>query len=300
MKIRPFKENDIEEVLELCNRHMEFDTLSEGLLREKLFSDPDYEKDLILTAWENDRLTGFLAGVIRDSKPEKTGYIKLMVVHGQFRRRKTGFKLYKQLEGIYKNQNVKKVRVYDVPFNYFMPGIDPRYTAGLAFFETLNFHRFADTANMIVDLTNQDFGTYAEEKQLAAEGIEINRANYNNREDLFRFIDKNFPSWHYEVSNAFNSSPVSLHIARYHGEIKAFSAHNGNNMGTGWFGPMGAHAELRGKGTGSILLKRCMQDIKDWGLHRSVIPWVGPIRFYSRCVNAVVERVFWRYEKQLL
>jgi len=66
----------------------------------------------------------------------------------------------------------------------------------------------------------------------------------------------------------------------------------------GW-NAAGTHPDLRGKGIGGILLKRCLQDMKDWELETSIIPWVGPIRFYSYYANAVVNRVFWRYEKKL-
>lgn len=299
MEIHSFEEQELSDVLELCNRHMEYDELSETLLREKVFDDPSYDKELIFTAWQDEKLVGFISGVTREIRAEKIGYVKLMVVHSDYRRQGIGSALYEKLEEIYRKRAMHKVRVYDVPFNYFMPGIDPRYTPAIAFFETLGFRRFADTSNMIVDLTAQDFSTASEEEKLKTEHIEIGRAEYSDREEVMQFVDDNFPLWRHEVSNAYNSLPVSLHIARHDGIIKAFSAHNGNNFGTGWFGPMGTHPDLRGKGIGGILLKRCLQDMKDWGLTESTIPWVGPIRFYSYYVNAVVNRVFWRYEKEL-
>jgi GNAT superfamily N-acetyltransferase len=36
----------------------------------------------------------------------------------------------------------------------------------------------------------------------------------------------------------------------------------------GWFGPMGTHPDLRGLGIGSILLKRCLKDMKRNGLSK--------------------------------
>jgi len=278
---------------------MEYDQLSETLLREKVFDDPEYDPELIFTSFEGDKIIGFLSGVTREIRGEKIGYVKLMVVHRAFRRQGVGRALYEKLEKELIKRGMQKVRVYDVPFNYFMPGIDPRYTPALAFFETLGFKRFADTSNMVVDLTNQEFDTAEQEAALTAQGIEISRADYSDQEEVMAFVDEHFPLWRYEVSNAYNSLPVSLHISRHEGKIKAFSAHNGNNFGTGWFGPMGTHSDLRGKGIGGILLRRCLQDMKEWGLTESIIPWVGPIRFYAYYANARVERVFWRYEKSL-
>ncbi len=297
--IRKFNESDIPAMLSLSNRHMEFDQLTEVLLREKILEDPTYDPDLVFLYEVDDEPVGYIAGVTREIRGEKIGYVKLMVVAQPYRRQGYGRELYQALEEALKKRGMQKIRVYDVPFNYFMPGIDPRYTPALAFFETMGFKRFADTSNMTVDLQGQSFDTQEEENKLLNEGIEIRRATYEDREALLKFIDEEFPLWRHEVLNAYHSLPIAIHIAILDGTIKAFSAHNGNNFGTGWFGPMGTHPDLRGKGIGGILLKRCLQDMKDWGLEKSIIPWVGPIRFYSYYVNAVVERVFWRYEKML-
>ena len=296
---RNFNESYLEKILDLCNRNMEYDTLNETLLREKTIDDADFDPALILTLWQDNSLLAFLSGVVREINGEHTGYIKLMAVEKAKRRNGLGKQLFQEIEERFKKRDVAKIRVYDAPFNYFMPGIDPRYTEALSFFETMGFVRFADTSNLVVDLSNQDFSTEAEEKALEKENILISRADYSDLQDVMLFVDTHFPLWRTEISNTYNSLPVSLHIARLNGEIKAFSGHNGNNFGTGWFGPMGTHPDLRGKGIGGILLKRCLQDMKNWELETSIIPWVGPIRFYSYYANARVERVFWRYEKQI-
>ncbi len=302
MEIREFEKRDLEEVLALCNHHMEYDSLSKELFKEKIFDDPAHTSgySLNLVSEKRNEILGFLSGVIRELQEGTIGYIKLMVVHSSYRRKGIGRELYKRVEEFFLKQGVREVRVYDVPFNYFMPGIDPRYTPAISFFETMGFKRFSDTANMIVELENQNLNTESHEKKLANEGIVISRAESKERDEVLQFIEDNFPNWVFEVSNAFRFSPITLHIARYRGKIKAFAAHNCNNFNTGWFGPMGTHVTLRGKGVGSILLKRCLGDMKKEGLKHATIPWVGPIRFYSYYVNAVVERVFWRYRKSLL
>ncbi|MCD6373951.1 MAG: GNAT family N-acetyltransferase [Caldisericaceae bacterium] len=298
-QLRRFKESDIIPLLNFCNRNMAFDQFTEPLLREKILEDPDYSPENVLIYQEDDQILGFIDGVTREINNEKIGYVKLMVVEKKYRRQGIGTQLYQELENRFKKLGMQKVRVYDVPFNYFMPGIDPRYTPALAFFEVQGFKRFADTSNMVVDLTNQSFETKEQEKELLGQGITIKRADYQDRDELLSFIEEYFPLWRYEVMNAYNSIPIAIHIALVGDKIKAFSAHNGNNFGTGWFGPMGTHPDLRGKGIGSILLKRCLRDMQNWGLEKSIIPWVGPIRFYSYYVNAVVDRVFWRYEKKV-
>jgi mycothiol synthase len=58
---------------------------------------------------------------------------------------------------------------------------------------------------------------------------------------------------------------------------------------------MGTTPPCRGLGIGRILLWRCLNDLRDAGHETAVIPWVGPIGFYSRHCDCVLERVFWRY-----
>ena len=96
---------------------------------------------------------------------------------------------------------------------------------------------------------------------------------------------------------AFDNTPISLHLAFLDGELGAFSAYDLNNKTMAAFGPMGTKPVFRGKGVGAILLKRCLDDQKKQGHAQSVIPWVGPIPFYARTVNARIDRIFWRYQK---
>jgi mycothiol synthase len=299
MEIRPYENKDFKSLVTLLKKHHERDHLTAELVNEKVYEDPQYDPDLIFVGEENKKLIGFMQGVRREIRGEKLGYIKLMVVDKSYRRKGIARDLFLKLEKIFKENGVQKVRIYDVPFNYLMPGIDPRYTPALCFAQRMGFSRFADTSNLIVDVQNQDWSTAGQEEKLKPFNIEVRRVGDEDKSNLLKFIDAEFPLWHAEVENSFKSNPVAVHIALLNGEIKAFSGHNGNNYGTGWFGPMGTHPDLRGKGIGGILLKRCLQDIKDWGLKSAIIPWVGPIDFYSHYANAVLDRVFWRYEKVL-
>lgn len=299
MVIRSFNKKDFDQIRNLLNRSCTYDQFSADILNEKIFDDPDYSADETLVAEDNDRVIGFMCGVRRVIRDEKIGYIKLMAVDPEFRRQGIAREMYQKLENLFIQNQVEKVRIYDVPFNYHMPGIDPRYTPALCFAWRLGFHRFNDTSNLLVSLQDQNWSTANQEQKLLKDNIEIRRATEADMPALMQFIVDNFLLWQSEVEKSYRSDPIAVHIALLNGQVKAFSGHNGNNIGTGWFGPMGTHPDLRGKGIGGILLKRCLQDMKDWGLEYSVIPWVGPIDFYSHYANAVVDRVFWRFEKIL-
>ncbi len=312
MEIRCYTDGDLEPVVNLLNDSCPFDHMSAGLLKEKIYADPNYAPETILVSTENNQLIGFMQGVMREIRGEIIGYIKLMAVDARRRREGIAREMYRKLESHFREKEADKVRFYDVPFNYFMPGIDPRYTAALCFAMRMGFERFADTSNLLVQLQTQDWSTRKEEERLNRPAgrtrllagmkdkrIEIKRAGEEDKEALLDFIDAEFPLWRAEVTASFRSEPVAVHIALLDGKVKAFSGHNGNNIGTGWFGPMGTHPDLRGKGIGGILLRRCLADMKNWGLEYGIIPWVGPIDFYAHYANAYVDRVFWRYEKRL-
>ncbi len=298
MKIRLYNENDFEQILTLFNENSDYDKMTVALMREKI-DDPQFDPESFFVTETDGRIVGFMFGVQREIRGEKYGYIKLMVVHKDYRRQGIARGMFEKLEAYYIKCGVEIFRIYDTTANYWMPGIDPRYTAALCFAWRFGFERFVDTCNLNVDLQNQDWSMAAKEAKLLKEGIIIKRADDTDKASLMRFIEKEFALWHDEVSMSFKSNPIAMHVAIVDGEVQAFSGHNGNNMGTGWFGPMGTDPALRGKGIGEILLKRCLQDMKDWGLANSIIPWVGPIGFYSHFSNAVISRVFWRFEKRL-
>ncbi len=311
MVIKTFSEEYLEPAAKLCGISMEFDVMPDFLLQEKTFSDPDYNSKLTLLAFnsENELPAGFIQGIIRNfpaepSKPwkrkkKKIGFIKLLCVHPDQRRKGIASKLYGKIEKKFIKAGVKLVRVYESAPNYFMPGIDPMYTEAICFFERNGFKKFGDTSNLSSYLAEQNFSTEEEESRLQKKNIICKRAEVSEKRAVLAWLEKKFPEWVPEASEAFKNKPVTLFIARHKGSVQAFSAHEVNNKGIGWFGPMGTDKSLHGLGIGGILLRKCLLDMKEMGYVKAIIPWVGPIPFYMHYANAKVERVFWRYEKIL-
>ncbi|MFW5767025.1 MAG: GNAT family N-acetyltransferase [Bacteroidota bacterium] len=289
--------SDLGETAKFLQHSLIYDTLPTSLLEEKLTGDPYADPDLCFTAYENWMITGFIFCVRRTIRNREYGYIKLMAVEKQARRKNMGTKLYQEAEKELVRKGAKIIRWGDSPFNYFMPGIDPRYTAAFCFAEKMGFKKFDEAINMFVDLKSRNWETAGEEEKLAKLDIEVRRATYDDMEGIDQLLSTEWDLWKHEVSVAMKDNPPSVHIALKKGSILAFSAHNGNNRGTGWFGPMGTHPNMRGSGIGTVLLKRCLEDMKKQGHHYATIPWVEPVAFYSHFAGAVIDRVFWRMEK---
>lgn len=300
IKIKTFEESDLPSAAKLCRQSMVYDIMPDFLLQEKTFEDANFDPELTLTAFNNSgSAIGFIQGVTRQRDNERVGYIKLFCVDSNERRKGIGRQLYMLVEDKLKKSDIRKIRIYESWPNYFMPGVDPFYTEAVCFFERMGYRKIGDTSNLEADLAGQTFDTQKEEASLTSEGFVIRRANEDDKNPMLQWLRLNFPAWEIEVTRAFRNSPISVHLAEKGNNIIAFSAYEGNNTGTGWFGPMGTTEAARGKGIGGILYRKCLKDMKDIGFTRAIIPWVGPIPFYMHNSNARVKRVFWRYEKNL-
>lgn len=301
MNIEQFNEKHLAAIARFCNEHMERDTMNEALLRENTIDDADFDPELTLAAFDSEsgEPLGFIMSVIRHRDDGPMGYVKLLCVDKEHRREGIARTLYLKTEDVMKQRGVKKIRAYESWPNYFMPGVDPYYTEAICFFERMKFKKIGDTSNLLSDLRGQDFSTEVEENNLLKENIVCRRAEEKDKDEIFKWIASNFAAWKYEVESSFKNDPISLHIALKDDVPLAFSAHEANNKGLGWFGPMGTEEALRGKGVGGILLKRCLKDMQDMGYTHAIIPWVGPIPFYMHYSGARFDRPFWRYEKEV-
>lgn len=294
------QKKDLPEISKLANRNFIYDKFTPELLYEKCFDDPNFKSSLNVVARDKKKIVGFLIGVFRDYEKGKFGWIKLMAVEKTHRRKKIGTQMLSHLENEAKKLGATDIKVMDVPLNYYMPGLDPRYTEGVVFLLRSGFERVAENINMEADLATIVYKTSPLEKKLAKEGIIIKRAEMKDREPTLSFIRVPWKLWEYEVSNSFKNKPISVHIAIYKKKVVAFAAYDVNNIGLPWFGPMGTDESMRGKKLGEILLKRCLADQKKQGHKISIIPWAGPISFYLNSVDAKIGRVFWTFKKPLI
>ncbi len=82
-------------------------------------------------------------------------------------------------------------------------------------------------------------------------------------------------SWPPEAELAFARDPPGYHIAARDGAYLAFACQGCNRRA--WFGPMGTLESERRRGVGTVLLQRCLADLRAAGHGSAQIGWVGPV-----------------------
>jgi len=236
-------------------------------------------------------------GVLREKPDGLLGFIKLLAVDPQHRRRGLGSALLAALEQRLSALGARHLRIAEAAPNYLTPGVDLRYQAAHEFFTARGYRPTAEACNMRVELSGRDFDTQREERELADHGVVVRRATPADRAALQPVMQHFGGTWAQEVQVSLEQQPAMLHLALRAGDIVAFSACESNNLGTGWFGPMGTLPEARSLGIGRVLLCRCLADLQARGHTSAIIPWVAPSGFYTQHVGAVIDRRFQRYEK---
>ena len=311
MNLRPIEVTDTAHLLEIWNEACEYDFLTQPLLQEKLWGDLEFDSTLAFALEKAGELVGFAIGVERSNtladknfgiESRSRGFVKLLAVVPKFQRCGIGSKLLIRLEQEFAKHGVHQIRIAESAPNYLTPGIDKRYQAAEPFLVSQGFEHFETSVNLNVRLLDVVKNRSEIQQEIVAQsdrGVTVRRAAYEDRAALKRFLDANWPTWNAELDQGFANKPISVHLALRGQNVIAFAAYDTNNIGTGWFGPMGTDPSCRKTGIGGLLLHCCLADIANQGLQTATIAWAAHLDFYERSASAKVSRTFLRWRKQL-
>lgn len=249
-------------------------------------------------------------------------WIKLLCVGAGARRRGVGTALLEEArralpapaeakaEG--KEGKPPALRLCDHPGNYLSPGLDERYEEARAFLGARGFRPVLQVQNMRAPVQQNPLVTAERAAELAAaaarRGYQVRRVDTSDEAEVAALLELARGAfaavWAFELRRALGLLPgpalpegPGVHAAfDPSGAPVAFAAHDGNNRGLGWFGPMGTLPQHRGQGLGEALLLPCLLDVADRP-EGGVIAWVGPIEFYRRACGANIDRQFVVYEE---
>ena len=309
MEIQPITEANIAPVWELYQRSVaELDRIPLDWFKFKVLGDPDADPSLSLVALDSGKPVGFMVGVARRTEGGLEGFLKVWATDGSHRDKGIAKSLYQCIEdrlrelgaGGFDKLTAGKIGVgYSRP-NYITPGIDAgAYTPAVGFLLRRGFKYIGMNYNMDVPLSGRTFRDPDLEARLAAQGITARRLGKDEADRFISWMPEDgwSPGWQYQVRTASEAEPTAVFIAEKESRYVGFAVYDG--VRPGWFGPMGTSEEMRGTGIGSILLFKCLEDMRDKGYPICRICAVGPLYFYSKVIAAVVTRTFWLMEKEL-
>ena len=298
--MRHLQATDAESLHSLLARTFPEAGFTAGLLRRRLFDDPDYRSELFL-AQDDDGglLAGMVCGVVRPASSDVVE-MKWFGVLPRCRGRGIGAALFDAWEETARDLGASKARVGCSVPGYLAPGISTRHTDGIAFLWRRGYARTRDATNMEVDLRASEWRIEgAEAGRLDAAGIAVRRLEEGDAGPMDAYLESRWEGpWHVEAMLAFGNRPVSGFIAERGDRIVGFAVHGVNQFGNS-FGPTGVDPDLRGLGAGAALLKLCLGDLRQAGFERAVIGAVGPVPFYHRVAGARIGETFWMMEKDL-
>lgn len=320
VKLRPLdasSASELKEATAVLAESLTWDRVA-VVAEEKLFASNGKRQGYTLGAFSDaDELLGVLAQAGR--------FIKMLAVRPDARRRGIGTALLDAARenltrsAALENREARpKLRIADHAGNYLSPGLDVRYTGGQDFLRARGFAQVGTNQNLRAPLAENPSlrpeHLAALDAKVAAFGYTVRRATQAEQRPLADMVAKVFsPIWALEVERALGPGlggpaaertpqlpeGAAVHVALDpSGAPVAFAAHDGNNRGLGWFGPMGTLDAHRGKGLGELLHLLCLRDVAESGqAEGGVIAWVGPVEFYARVCGAKLDRRFVAFEE---
>jgi mycothiol synthase len=300
MRTDVIERTHIGQLTDLMNRtcDLEYNRFTPELIRHRVWEFPGLFAEGRLGVFDGDRLVAAMVGGLSGTE----GFIRLFAVDQAERGKGLGNRLLLQIEDLLRRRGAREIAVlYSAP-GYFTPGLDPRYTPALCLLEKHGYERIDVVSNMLIPLrSGRLFDTDAArvEAGLRAHGIELRRATPEDRPRVREWMAKEFPGgWEAEADVTFTLSPIPLWLA-FRGEaIVGFVAYD-EDLFAGGFGPTGVEESLRGRGIGVALLYRSLAEMQAIGYTECEVGWIGPARFYSRAVEARVNRSFYQFRKLL-
>lgn len=311
MEIVCFEQKYEEELIELWNQTMIFDPVSSDKFRTQVLLDENFDRELCLLARTKDRVVGFILGIKRrfpylerGLEPDR-GWISLMFVAKEFRRRGIGTSLVCEIEKRLLYLGTETITLAAYSPNYFFPGIDIQgYPEAAAFFEARGYKGTEESYSMCKDLHGFIITPEWMEKKKAAErkGFVFRNFQWMDTLKLLDFAKTNFGGgWKRNLLLAMRAGEAEdvITVVLLQDEIVGFAMRkiDGNPMR---FGPIGVCEKVRNAGIGGILFQVKQQEMCSKGIyHLYFLSTDAPgRRFYERH-GVHVFRTYRKYQKSL-
>ena len=264
----------------LCDAALPGENLTEDELRAALWDGDDADPTVVLAS---DDGAGAVAGVVHTVGPRRVGFVQLVAVRPDARRRGIGSSLVEALRAwAFDEHGAEGLAVGGASPFYLWPGVDVTATAALCLFESSGFRPRGCEVNMSYP---------TQHRAPVPEGVTLRRAL--EEADVaagLAFVARHWPNWVAETQRAIDGGSCHLAFSDADGAVVGFGCHSVNRLG--WLGPMGTDPDRRHGGLGNALLGVIATDLMAAGLSTVEVAWVGPVGFYANAAGASVSRTF--------
>ena len=265
------------------SRHLGF-VPNKQELKYHFFADPDGEPDLLLGAYTDNQLSGFIHVIRRPWKSSATsiGYVKWLQVNKQ--NKTIGRLLLNAAEQCLYKRGCKQLQFGNASPYYLIPGVpvEDKFTRSLL--NDCGWHESSNRLSLLVNPAECDHNDTLF-TQLLAKNSTYTTSNLTVADpELKTFISKYFStSWALEVEFGLINIPAAhcTVLKNIAGDIVGFAAVHAVNRN--WFGPMGIKDELRGRGLGKLILLHAMRQATENGINSLILSGVNDkAQFYRK------------------
>jgi len=294
-QVRGAEAADIPALRAIAGRSLRWDRPDASSLVELLW--PHERPALAVVATENAEPVGCALGSLRGEH----GHINLFIVAAEARRRGHGRALLRALEQRLESAGARRISVGGASPRFAWPGVDVRYSAAGFLLESAGYVKLSQPVNMTVDLADAARSRLDDvDATQLPRGVTVRPLRADDRATITPWLASFGGTWLEEALATLERPGSRCHLAvRDDGTPDAaylgFACYGVNRAN--WFGPMGTDEGSRGLGIGSVLLRRCIADLRAAGYDSAQIAWVGPAKFYAKVVDAYIDRVFWIYTR---
>ena len=267
----------------LCDAALPAENLTEDELRAALWDGAGDDGDDACVVVATPDGSSAAAGVVHTVGPRRVGFVQLVVVHPDARRRGLGTSLVDELRRwAFDEHGAEGLGVGGASPFYLWPGVDVQATPALCLFESLGFRPRGCEVNMAYPTKH---------RAPVPAGVSLRRAL--EEDDVvagLSFVGRHWPNWVAEARRAVEHGACHLAVDDADGAVVGFGCHSVNRLG--WLGPMGTDPVRRHGGLGNALLGVIATDLMAAGLSSVEVAWVGPVGFYANAAGASVSRTF--------
>ncbi|MFS0781085.1 GNAT family N-acetyltransferase [Bacillus sp. 1P06AnD] len=307
MKIIPWQEDRIEEIISLWNKEIgkDFPITRELLIQNSMLDKNILNEGTLLALNDANKVVGFIVSkmwkedLMHDIEPE-SAFIQVLLVDTEVRNKGVGSSLLSSAEEIFSRMDIKRIFLGSDPFHYF-PGIPAHYQETERWFLLKGYTKKERVADLMRQYTSADKSVKPE-----IAGAEVCLLQPVDKEPFLHFLHRCFPGrWAYETMKYFEKggSGREFVLLKKENRIIGFCRINDcpfpyiaqninwsalfSDEGIGGIGPLGIDPAERGHGYGLAIVESGIWFLRQRGISRIIIDWTNLIAFYQKLGYAV-------------